>query len=351
MLPYHTPLPGAVQIARPVATLNKSPQFVATYDYPDVKRLRLVERLPDEQIDFLHENSKRAEMKPGNLVPGYLDEYLIINLPRRPALESLAGIPEATNYYGEILDPMVNYEEIAHDFILPENISAQKFQKRFNKHFVARWHGDKVSEYDHRGTTSYSDRERISIDDRDVDEREDEQQGHDKDMRGHSYRWYWDKPCKVSKQWNCFHFEVLHEGQHAVQQIGIHHPRDFLTFDFAFHRRKYLESQLFRLDFEILGRFDHNRRHKSRRRTPFITDSGKNYFIALGRAVYAKYGRHPDWIVDEDGDYEDCKDGSECGIGLIRKETTLQRFVDTYGRGDFLIPITMLDLLRMATAS
>ncbi|MGO9683876.1 MAG: hypothetical protein ACLPTZ_15060, partial [Beijerinckiaceae bacterium] len=196
------------------ASSKSPPQFGATHDFFDVKRLRLVERLPDDQLDFLHGNSKRAEMKPGNPVPGYLDEYLIINLPRRPALESLAEIPEAVSSYdGEILDPMVNYSEDAHDFIIPEGISAQKFQKVFNKHFVARWHGDKVSAYDHRGTTSYSDRERISIDDRDVDDRDEEQRGHDKDMRGHSYRWYWDKPCKVSKkQWNCFHFEVLHEG-------------------------------------------------------------------------------------------------------------------------------------------
>jgi hypothetical protein len=326
------------------AELQAPPQFVATYDFFDVKRLRLVERLPDEQLDFLHENSKRAEMKPGNPVPGYLNDYLIINLPRRPALESIAEIPEAvSNYYGEILDPMVNYSEDAHDFIIPEGISAQKFQKLFNKHFVARWHGDKVSAYDHRGTTSYSDRERISIDDRDVDERDDEQRGHDKDMRGHSYRWYWDKPCKISKQWNCFHFEVLHEGQHAVQQIGIHHPRDCLTFDFAAHRRKYLDSQLYRLDFLILGLSDYNRQHKSRWRTP-ITESGKNFFRAWGSAVYNKYGRHPDWVGDEAGNQFPLPAPGDLPVSL-------QRFVDIYGRGDFLIPITMLDLLRMAAAS
>lgn len=357
MLSYHTPLPGAVQITRPVDQ-KSPPQFVATYDFFDVKRLRLVERLPDEQLDFIHEHSKRAEMKPGNPIPGYLNKYLIINLPRRPALESLAEIPEAMSYYGddgEMLDPMCNFEEIAHDSILPGNISAEKFQKLFNKHFVARWHGDHVSAYDRWGTTSYSDRERISIDDRDVDDRDVDDRH--KEQRGISYRWYWDKPCKVStKRWNCFHFEVLHEGQHAVQQIGIRHPRDALTFDFAAHRRKFLESQLFKLDYEILGRSDHNRRHKSRRRMPLITESGRNYDKMHGIRLFSKYGRHPDWIDDEDG-IDRChkvngawRVGDHARGGLIQKEPTLQRFVDVYGRGDFLIPITMLDLLRMAAS-
>jgi hypothetical protein len=290
------------------ARSNSPPQFIAAYDYFDVIRLRLREQPPENLLEFLRKHSNGARLKQGNPILGFIRDFLLIHVPRRPALLAIAKLPGA----------MVNHVQPAYDLILPAPITSQRFQTVFNPHFLQGWHGSRHSNYDCFRTTSYTS---------------------EKYERGRKFDWYWDEPCRVSGEHcgelNCFHWEGRHEGKREVGTIGIHGPVDLLHFDFEDYRRKYL--QLFRLDFERLGRFDSNRRHKSRRRYPLITKSGKNYDRMVGIFVYNKFGRHPDWIGDEAGNQPE-----------EYLPTSLQSFATRYGRGDYLKPVTLLDLLKKA---
>jgi hypothetical protein len=88
-----------------------------------------------------------------------------------------------------------------------------------------------------------------------------------------------------------------------------------LAFDHANYWAKNL--QLFKIDFERLGRFYNNRRSGARRSKSRITGSWPyNRDLAAGSVLYHAHAWHPQQL-----------------------HHSVQRFVDTFGRGPFLIPI------------
>lgn len=142
----------------------------------------------------------------------------------------------------------------------------------------------------------------------------------------HNGRWYHcyiDRPSKVTGE-PCFHFEGRHQGADACRRIGIRHPHDMLSFNFAAYARNHIV--LWQIDYERLGRFHRNRRTGSRAKKSLIAYSGGvpfNRDIAFGARLYKIHSWHPPFR-DERGN-------------MIESETSsLQQFVDYYGRGPFL---------------
>jgi hypothetical protein len=116
----------------------------------------------------------------------------------------------------------------------------------------------------------------------------------------------------------CFHFEGKHQGAQFLRRIGLRHPRDLINFDFDdYFARKMM---LYRLDLERLGRYDDNRCTSRKRRTSQIETHGSlsfNVDFWRGAILYRRLSAHP---------------GSN--------DSSLQQFVDHYGRGPFLTPLT-----------
>jgi hypothetical protein len=267
---------------------NPEPIEAATsaYDYFDVVRLRLTRPLSESELSSLRDNATDAWFMRGHYIRGFTDEVLTVNLPKERALQVLARLPGA----------IVNYLEISRDLIVPEG-KAQSLQDRFDAHFVQPWHGrDETVIGTVYAAVSYTRRRR----------------------RGHWFGWYSDRPCKLTGEVGCFHLEARYQGAPAVRKLGIYHPRDLLNFDHAAHWAKHI--QLFKIDYERLGRLYHNRRSGSRRSKPIISVGrfAYNRDCAAGAVLYNVFAWHPH-----------------------QERHSVQQFVDTFGRGPFLIPMTL----------
>jgi hypothetical protein len=216
---------------------------------------------------------------------GCYRQKIEIYQPREPALCTLARLPDTA---------MVNYLEPTCDLIMVDSAEVKRLLEAFKHGFLQPWHRRKgVTSYDHGFST-----------------RKFPKRGQRRG--GFWFQWYGDKPCKLTNEPHCFHFEGKHEGRQVVKRLGIQYPRDLMNFDFNGYFRKYM--RLYRLDMERLGRYDHNKRTHAKRKRTDINDR------TLGMALYRILSAHAD-----------------------QQDRSLQRFVDQYGRGPYLIPINIYD--------
>jgi hypothetical protein len=258
------------------------------HDFFDVIRLRLSRALKRTELQFLCQNTEGARLHRGHYVRGFISDVLTIARPEQNALVFLTELPGA----------MVNYLEIARDLILPEG-EAGRVHDSFDVHFVQSWHRKHETIIRLNGTTSYSGQRR----------------------RGHWFAWYSDRPCKVTGEVECFHIEGRHQGITSLRKIGVQHPRDLLTFDHEAYWSKHM--RLYFVDFERLGRLFSNMRSGERRRRPRVQQCGPifyNFDRAAGSLLFRKLSTHRNQL-----------------------QRSVQRFVDVFGRGPFLMPLALFN--------
>ena len=170
---------------------------------------------------------------------------------------------------------LINYVEIARDFIFDEQAHALEMKRLTRRHFVQPRHGKKV----HR-----------------VFDNENYDTG--RRQRGRVYLVYDDKPSKVTGEINCFHIEAKVSGVAACRRIGIDHPKDLLRFDYnAFWSRHFI---LFDVDRERTGRRLNNKASNTRRKTAATTKTGGTEYNAdkaTGNLVCKVHG------MDADGSF------------------------------------------------
>ena len=210
--------------------------------------------------------------------------------------------PKALHMVARLDDAFVNYVEVTCDFVLGDHYAAEWWLDRFRDHFLQPWHRPTM------GMKSYAEGDST---------RQPPQPGQRR--TGHWFQWYIDKPCRITGDPHCFHFEGKHQGIAAVRKLGIHRPADLVGFDFDsyFIRR----MKLYTVDRERLGRFHHNRRAGSRRQKS--RDRWTRYVDRMrGNGIYRVHSLHP---------YD--RQDPEANI-----HHSLQQFVDSYGRGPFLSP-------------
>ncbi|HEY6328714.1 MAG TPA: hypothetical protein VI756_05210 [Blastocatellia bacterium] len=219
-------------------------------------------------------------------------QSLDIFRPTLSALRFLAGLDNSV---------LFNYVEIACDFIFIDPHAVQRCLKLFRASFLQAWHRltMQVKAYAQGFTT------------RDTPEPGERR-------TGQWFQYYIDRPCRLTQDPYCFHFECKHQGVQFLRRIGLRHPRDLIKFDFDdyFARRMIL----YRLDLERLGRYDDNRRTGRKRRTSQIeTYSSVSFNVDFwrGAILYRRLSAHPD-----------------------STDNSLQQFVDRYRRGPFLTPLT-----------
>jgi hypothetical protein len=207
---------------------------------------------------------------------------------REAALPRLAYFPD---------DATVNYLEPTCDLIVPDAAQILRLNEAFKHGFLQPRHRSK-------GVKSY----RSGFSTRSLPKPGARR-------AGLWFQWYADRPCKLTGEVNCFHFEGKYEGRQAVKRVGIQHPRDLKNFEFDGYFRKCLV--LYQLDLERLGRYDHNKYSHAKRKRTEIND--KKHGMILYRILSA----HAD-----------------------QEDRSLQRFVDQYGRGPYrrgpyLIPVNI----------
>jgi hypothetical protein len=236
------------------------------------------------------ECTKVVELGPLRFNPLY--QKLEIYQPNAAALRLLADLP-AYAY--------VAYVEVACDVIAPDESSLDIISTAFQHGFLQPHHRNKkartfveVQGYV-KGFTS----------------RQTPEKGERRS--GYWLQWYRDRPCKITGEPNCFHFEGKHEGAQAVKRLGIRHPSDLSGFDFNEYFSKRV-SKLYVVNYDRLGRFDDNRRSGSKRKKSYVGEWGSDR--RTGHRIYRALSQ------DEAG-------GS------------LQTFVDRYGTGPFLEPYTI----------
>lgn len=270
------------------------PQPLPQRDYFDAVNLRLPDLLPPRRLKEIQTHAAGvADQRPGRYLPE-LPILLSVKQPRPRGLELLAGLDGG----------LVNYIEPARDLLLGNVDAAEDLHDRFNQHFLQPWHGQHETCFRAHGTTSYTK---------------------EPGSRGLRFVWYADQPCRWTNREGCFHLEGRHVGADSVRRAGITTPRDLLDFDFDRYWSRHL--QLYRLDFDQLGRFNNNRVRGSRRRKANIDRCG-NWDAYEGGILFRVLGRD---APDQDAE--------------------LQRFVDHYGRGPYLQPLEWLELVAEATNS
>jgi hypothetical protein len=209
----------------------------------------------------------------------------------QPSAAALARIAHRT-------DALLNYAEPACDLIFHDWCAAADCFELFRDGFLQPWHRRSmpVRGYEHGNAQGFSTRAPPQPGQR---------------RNGHWFVFYADRPCKLTGERNCVHFEGRHAGAQVLRRLGLHHPRDLRDFDFDGYFARWM--RLHQVDRDRLGRWDHNRRTGNRRTRSCNDDRLR------GALLYRLRSRHPD------------------GSG-----NSLQRFVDGYGRGPFLTRITPL---------
>jgi hypothetical protein len=144
--------------------------------------------------------------------------------------------------------------------------------------------------------------------------------------RGHYFRPYADQPCRIDGHPYCLHVQSCRHGAQFVRRAGsagsagIHRLSDLLRFDFVSYWDRWMP--LYDLDYERLGRFDHNRHHGSRRSKPRL----EQWHPLLPVMNLDSYEGYLLWrILSFD---ESSPDENHCH--------SLQHFVNAYGGGPFL---------------
>ena len=218
--------------------------------------------------------------------PAY--QKLEIYQPNSAALRLLATLPDNAS---------VAYIEVACDVIAPDESSLENISAAFQHGFLQPHRRKK------RAQAFRADSGRVTG----ITTRTNPNPGERR--RGHWFQFYSDRPCKITGELHCFHFEGKYEGAQAVKSLGIYHPRDLENFSFDEYFSKHA-SKLYCINHDRLGRFDDNRRSRGKRKKSYMEKWNSDRY--RGHRIYR--------ILSLDH-----------GNG-----NSLQTFVDRYGRGPFL---------------
>jgi hypothetical protein len=256
---------------------------IAIRFYFDRIRIWLREPLSQPDRKLIERHCGRLHVRSVGF--GCYRQKIEVYQPREIALRALERLSR---------DAIVEYLEVSCDLIMADPAQIERLLEAFKHGFLQPWHRSK-------GVQSYPSG---------FSTRRFPKRGQRRG--GFWFQWYGDKPCKLTGELNCFHFEGKYEGRQFVKRLGIQHPRDLKDFDFDSYFRKYLK--LYRLDRERLARYDHNKRTHAKRKRTNINDR------KLGMALYRILSAHAD-----------------------QEDRSLQRFVDQYGRGPYLIRVNIYD--------
>jgi hypothetical protein len=197
---------GKLDIRRAMETFKPK----AIYYYFDRIRIHVKGSLNFMPLQALRkECTKVVELGP--LLFNTLYQKLEIYQPNSAALGLLAKLPE--NAY-------VAYVEAACDVITPDESSLDIISTAFQHGFLQPHHRNKNAKTfveDSGSVTGFTSRQNPERGRR---------------RSGYWFQWYRDRPCKITKEPYCFHFEGKHEGAQAVKRLGIRHPSDLGGFDF-----------------------------------------------------------------------------------------------------------------------
>ena len=249
---------------------------IAVYVYVDVVGVWHKQPLTTQQLCWLSAESKPL-IKPPFLVhrrarfdPSYV-MYTRLHQPSKACLEWLAKRDGVK----------LTYAELARDHIHDDEDQVYATGKLFNASLVQRRHGNK--------------RNMIFI---------DVANGNTGTRKpGITFCWYTTKPCKITGEVNCFHFEARLCGSRMLRRHGIHHPRDLLTFD---HDEFWQEMwgkrlTLVTLDRGRFGRWYDNRRNGTRRRTSTHEDYRRGCLLHRIHGHAGEGGFSPQGVWDQFG--------------------------------------------------
>ena len=266
----------------------------SVYAYPDVVHVWLKQPISNKERRWLNKQcgklrtarQMRRVKEPAWFNPSYKQTFRLFQ-PSQEALEWLAKRD----------DVLLTFVELALDYTTSDEWLKLALADAFNKHFVQRWHRSRETKiFDNHSNASTGPR-----------------------RPGLRFQWYTDFPSKVTGE-DCFHLEAKCQGGAALRRIGINHPRDLIQFDHGEFWRAQLTGSFFDCDHERLGRNNSNKREGTRRRTPRISRSKNGYVYnfdaSAGSVLWRVYAIHPD-----EGHF------------------SMQRFVDRYGRGPYLLCI------------
>jgi hypothetical protein len=277
--------------------LCQLPRAQARYCYLDKLQIWLRTPLSAKQMRQIDRHCAVSYVENGDCWwDWHYTQKVQICRPDVSALRTLAALDDTA---------ILNYIEIAVDFILRDEIEVDHWLDTFKNGFLHRWHDRRMCVEAYSGGFST---------------RASPERGESR--RGRWFNYYADKPCRITGEVHCFHFEGKHCGVQFLRRIGIHHPRDLLDFDFDSYFIKNL--QIYDLDFERLGRYHDNKQSGAKRKKGRIIEYGKrgiyNQDARLGGILYQALAVHSH-----------------------QHERSLQCFVDNYGRGPFLSPVHSYD--------
>lgn len=261
--------------------------------YFDKLAFRLASAQPTSRLNELRHNARFVDVRPGKPIRGS-DQHLLLTI--------IGPRPAALNILSEVSHASINCVEVALDFLLVDRTSTLLLRELFDFSFVQPWHGSKET-VQFAGGTYRGPRQ-----------------------PGKNFTWYSDKPDRLFGRPHCVHLEGRHQGMPAVRRIGIHKCSDLLVFDFAEYWRTNL--RLFDIDLTRLGRFHSNRVSGQRRRNAKVTRYGRlSYDVdrAAGSVLFRNHAAHANQEV-----------------------RSVQKFIDVYGRGSFLIPVDVSALVPHA---
>jgi hypothetical protein len=151
---------------------------------------------------------------------------------------------------------LINYVEVAFDFIMGSQSDASRLQEFFEMSLVQRWHGRrKLNSYE--GTAYFSATRNT----------------------GNSIKLYCDKPSRTTVYPFCTHLEWRAKSARIVRErLGIKGPIDLLSFDHrAFWRQ---EMALFQVDLVELGR-EIRKRSRNHRQTHAVFRMGRRGMVKV----------------------------------------------------------------------
>ena len=248
----------------------------ACIDYIDLAQIWLPNALRGRSLRRLVEVSVHPvwgapfiENGPARFDPMYRQRIRLCQ-PTRAAVDLLAEQDGA----------LLNSAEIARDRVFDDDESVQASLEYYRQHFVQRWHGKKQVRVWDSGNFRTGDLEKPGV----------------------VFQGYGDRPCRVTGEIHCFHFEAKLKGVEALRRARITNLRDLIDFDFdAFWQRHEL---LLEVDRERLGRFVLNRVHGTNRRAPLITRHGPityNWDRAAGGIIWRASNQSSQGVVDRVG--------------------------------------------------
>lgn len=248
----------------------------ACIDYIDMAQIWLPNPLRGRSLRRLEEASVHSvwgapfiENWPARFDPMYRQRIRLCQ-PTRAAIELLAEQDGA----------LLNSVEIARDRVFDDDDSVQAGLGYYRQHFVQRWHGKKQVRVWESGNFRTGDLRNPGV----------------------VFQGYGDRPCRVTGEIHCFHFEAKLKGVEALRRAGIYNLRDLIDFDFeAFWQRR---EVLLEVDRERLGRFVLNWMYGTRRRAPLITWHGPityHWDRAAGGIIWRASNQSAQGVVDRVG--------------------------------------------------